>query len=1022
MELIRFDKDAFTIDNVVNLDITGRAYQVIVNLNINPEFYVYQFSQLKRLIVLPSDEENKFWIQTSFGRFLCGQSEKSKDGLSIFSFKENSLYSQNEAIKNGIVFSLGSDFNINVNLPNEGKNYRYCNGEKFTGKLTNEKGKTADIHTIMDGISKIRGNDREAHSGSSEKNDLFYNEILEQSQQYSILTSEMEEKKVQEKGQLSYSEFAPVDNNPGYRMAYVFTVSQIDRTVFKQGTHVELKNRVNESCQGEIAEIDGSDPDRIKVTVLFHEQLKEGTIPEKGCISLFYSTVSKDAQLNANMKLMKGTARSKFLKKVLSEMRTEGFERKDLSALRSQLLSRKCPPNGSQIQTIEKGICAKDIFLVLCPPGTGKTAVILEWIRYFINTEHKRVLYFSRNNGAVDHILAGLADEKEIDYIRIGSGTKNRKKELLPGMYENRVAELKNSINTAAADTVQQLKELTEKWEQFVLKLKELPVLTGEMDQCEVSLKKNVKEDLISVKTRQKTVFNEYKKLKAEYEAERPKYAKCVEDINEYGSRNALLRKLMTKNYQENLKLKERLETSLVENHQKVHEIADEFNALEKKYYREKDRLKESFTGEMFALMKKYITFVSKLFAEMPENIHMGGLFDSVSITMDDLYTGEKLDGMIGLIRQEIERAEKLLTLEENWQKDVRSTQRETLNKIIFENVDLVGAMDLGFSTQKAVADLDFDVTIIDDAEQTQIQDALVPISMSNKLIMLGDYHQIPPAVEQELLDLCNLNGIETRLLKKSLFEELYDNLPDENKEMLDTQYRVPGEIADTLSEWFYQGRFGSPDCTRNLAGVLPEVSRKSLILIDTSRVPDRFETGTEEKDTCNRLEADVCGSIVSCLAQSGRLNAGEIGMISAYEGQAELIKKEAGKYLPAAEANAVAGTPGRFKEKKKDLIVFSFTNSSRKNASMSRIGVLNELRILNTVMSRCKKTLVLVGDMKFLSECQFAETDEEGNEIYKNSEKEFSHFMCKLLKDVQNGRGELLDYNTFKERISRYV
>jgi superfamily I DNA and/or RNA helicase len=65
-------------------------------------------------------------------------------------------------------------------------------------------------------------------------------------------------------------------------------------------------------------------------------------------------------------------------------------------------------------------------------------------------------------------------------------------------------------------------------------------------------------------------------------------------------------------------------------------------------------------------------------------------------------------------------------------------------------------------------ANLDFDVTIIDEAGQIQVHNALVPMSVSNKLIMLGDHKQIPPTADQELMDLCVENGVKTELLEKS--------------------------------------------------------------------------------------------------------------------------------------------------------------------------------------------------------------------------------------------------------------
>ena len=69
--------------------------------------------------------------------------------------------------------------------------------------------------------------------------------------------------------------------------------------------------------------------------------------------------------------------------------------------------------------------------------------------------------------------------------------------------------------------------------------------------------------------------------------------------------------------------------------------------------------------------------------------------------------------------------------------------------------------------------------------------------------------------------------------------------------------------------------------------------------------------------------------------------------------------------------------------------------------------------------MTRCKKMLILIGDMRFLSSCQNEPVDDMNNSIYEGSEKQFSDFIQKILKDIQQGSGELIPYDQYKKRIS---
>ncbi len=59
-----------------------------------------------------------------------------------------------------------------------------------------------------------------------------------------------------------------------------------------------------------------------------------------------------------------------------------------------------------------------------------------------------------------------------------------------------------------------------------------------------------------------------------------------------------------------------------------------------------------------------------------------------------------------------------------------------------------------------------------------------------------------------------------------------------------------------------------------------------------------------------------------------------------------------------------------------------------------------------------------MIGDMKFLSECMNQpQIDDEL--VYDQSEKQFSDFITKMMDDIKGGRGELLSYSDFSERIN---
>ena len=284
---------------------------------------------------------------------------------------------------------------------------------------------------------------------------------------------------------------------------------------------------------------------------------------------------------------------------------------------------------------------------------------------------------------------------------------------------------------------------------------------------------------------------------------------------------------------------------------------------------------------------------------------------------------------------------------------------------------------------------------------------SLVPMSMSNKLIMLGDYQQIPPMMDQDLKELCDVNDVDTKLLKSSLFEVLYkDYVPDSNKILLDEQYRMPAEIADLISRQFYEGQYKSFKGKCNMQSLYPSISEYPFVFVDTGHESNRFEMAVPGKGCSNDLEAHfVCSLLKKVYKLDPDLNFEEnVGVITPYGLQAKNICKGLSSFILKPEI--MVATVDSFQGQERDLIIYSFTRSNKKDSHKIRIGFMNELRRLNVAMSRCKKMLILVGDYDFLKSCMHED------------EREFSGFMRMIGEDLQRGKGEFISYKKMMDRL----
>jgi len=389
------------------------------------------------------------------------------------------------------------------------------------------------------------------------------------------------------------------------------------------------------------------------------------------------------------------------------------------------------------------------------------------------------------------------------------------------------------------------------------------------------------------------------------------------------------------------------------------------------------------------------------------------GVFELPTDIWDDLLLRQKYDGII----EEIARISARLEVLREWEKTVLYQNNYALSDALFESVNLVGATCIGINSQKKFANMNFDVTIIDEAGQIQIHNALVPMSRSPKLIMLGDHKQIPPIANDYVMQRCSEDGVDTKLEEISLFEDIFTKLPDTNKVLLDTQFRMPAEIADILSEWFYEGKYLSGKNKQGIKPIFPEIFDACFIVVDTGDVDKRFEE--KVVGYINRYEAEVISRLLRYMVNKEHpkhLDSTKIGVISPYGNQVKLLVSMLRKIAEIGkDASEIAATLDSFQGQERDVIIYSCTRSNQKpHDAKGRIGFLKELRRLNVALSRPKELLVFVGDIKFLSSCTYGEGE--------GSPKEFSQFIQLIMQRVNEGKGQYIKSGELLERIGEEI
>lgn len=1019
-EYIDFKPQDALLPAYIRFSITKKAFG---NMSSNMNEAIAMLTSLsssKVILVTPGKDAGIYEVYTNDGTYLCTISDDN-NALLIIGFYKNSLMKQNNAMKNGICFRVFAGIIIQINLTQPYEIYfDIQNGSRLADNSCSDINVANSISVIKEHVAKSS-----SQSDTIEEEDEEYQpekklvNLLQLAESYSILSSELEERNANLLGNIPYISIESAEYDRIDRVAYQFGVSKLDENTFKVGVQVEIEDKKQEKHAAEIIELVKKDSDSpaTAIVLLFNDHIDISEFNYSGWFNLSFSTVNKDVQLAANEKIKTGEAPAKYMDVVFGKNSSNGFDNKNLTNVKAKLLEEKYPPNESQMNAIFSGINSRDVFLVMGPPGTGKTTVILEWVKYFVTQEHKRVLVSSQNNKAVDNVLARIADEKDIDIIRIGSESKLQS-EIVPYMFENKVKTLRESIAENSDIKVADIDRIIEIWSKYKRNIENAISLNEKVIQSRNQFLEAIRKELSPMYFELEKIYEKYTSIVND----RKRSANSIKTLNskivKYEDYTKGIMKFISSfSYKDNLnkisdevRLYDELKKSEVA-------IVNQYNSLRSKFQKEYELVKDVDFTSLYVDLEDVEAAIEKLKskpAKYPENIW--GFFDE--IRGKNIVSIEDCKAVYNIIMAELHRASKLVNALTMWKEETVSHQNYALNEIVLESVDLVGATCIGINSQKRFASLDFDVTIIDEAGQIQVHNALVPMSVSNKLIMLGDHKQIPPTADQALIDLCEENGVKHDLLEKSLFEKMYNDLPKANKIMLDTQYRMPAEIADTISDWFYDGKYFSPDFKKNLKSQIPVLSDKPYVIIDTSKESNRFEKKIEVAGSSNALEAQIISDIIRYISLNSENDLKEVGVISAYKSQVKLIKNNVSKFLQKELVSEMVATLDSYQGQERDIILYSFTKSSNASPKSRRIGFLNELRRLNVAMTRCKKMLVLIGDLEFLGGCMHCDMTESGELIYEKSEKQFSNFINKMVSDVQQGGGELLKYKEFEKRM----
>jgi superfamily I DNA and/or RNA helicase len=276
----------------------------------------------------------------------------------------------------------------------------------------------------------------------------------------------------------------------------------------------------------------------------------------------------------------------------------------------------------------------------------------------------------------------------------------------------------------------------------------------------------------------------------------------------------------------------------------------------------------------------------------------------------------------------------------------------------------VVAGTCVGIASVKGLAELDFDLCIVDEASKATPTEMLVPLSRCQRWVIVGDQKQLPPFLDEGLRDHALLEqfGLDEKSVKVTLFDRLHDLLPLECRNMLSTQYRMVPAIGNLISERFYGGLLKSApkEWDRSFESALP----KPVVWISTSKNPKRSETAVGDSYQ-NELEVRLVHSVLRTINSLASIanHVWKVAVLTGYAPQRNALERRFARELRNCghldiEWNTVDAVQGR----EADVTIYSVTRSNPNGY----LGFLRDASRLNVALSRAKHYLVMIGDHDF--------------------------------------------------------
>ena len=285
-----------------------------------------------------------------------------------------------------------------------------------------------------------------------------------------------------------------------------------------------------------------------------------------------------------------------------------------------------------------------------------------------------------------------------------------------------------------------------------------------------------------------------------------------------------------------------------------------------------------------------------------------------------------------------------------------------------------------------------FDWVIIEEAGKSYAPELLIPMTLGQRWLLIGDQRQLPPYKIREIMEIIHTNLTLNELFNeldepaKIIFEQtlideakIFDNLYRKYFDIakathrLEKQWRLVPVISDMIGRIFYNTSFDNQKepLKPGIPFSGPEfLAKNELIWIKTPYSGNSVEFAeklTNKGGYINKKEAEIIKKILNNLKRNPEFDSRtlEIVIITPYNSQKlYLINYLEDEFIKLRNMNCdlVCHTVDGYQGRQADLILISLVRNNRSETIRNALGFLTTEERLNVMLSRSRMRMILVG------------------------------------------------------------